>query len=132
MPPINTHMPASASAWPWVFSNSLLLSVGMFIYRKSGLLTACIYTPLISLSQIMMRMFGSASILSFWALHTLTKRQVAIKQGAVPALLGLGHNELNGFHDTVIIANPDFCVKKKPRNPGLGQFKPKYYLVLLP
>jgi hypothetical protein len=102
----------------------------MFIYRKSGLLTACIYTPLISLSQIMMRMFGSASILSFWALHTLTKRQVAIKQGAVPALLGLGHNELNGFHDNVIIANYHFYVKTKPRITGLGQSTPKNYLVL--
>jgi hypothetical protein len=86
----------------------------MVIYRKSGLVAACIYTPLIPLSQIMVRMFVTASILSFWAFHTLTKRQITIKQSTVTALLGLGHNELNGFHNSVIIANFDFCVKTKP------------------
>jgi hypothetical protein len=59
-------------------------------------------------------MFGPAPILSFGALYPLTKRQVTIKQGAVAALFGFRHNELDRFHNSVIIAKLDFYVKTKP------------------
>jgi len=76
-------------------------------------------------------MFGPASILSFWALHTLAKRQVTIKQGTVAALFGFRHNELDRFHNSVIIAKLDFYVKTKPCvTQGLVSAHQKNYLVL--